>query len=131
MGNQIPKPKVVFDDPDAHLDFLTAATDTDFEGQHFDRKEACRPGADGNVPKSALRNLDSQIAECISAFCNTNRNGGLLVLGIGSTGQVYGVDHLNEEQLNAATRLSATTLSRIRKKALSTRHGRACCRITS
>lgn len=37
-----PKPKHVYDDPDAYWDFVTVATDTTFEGQHFDRKEAGR-----------------------------------------------------------------------------------------
>ena len=37
-----PEPKQVSDDPDAYWAFVTVATDTTFEGQHFDRKEAGR-----------------------------------------------------------------------------------------
>ncbi len=103
---QIPKPRAVFDDPDAHLDFLTLSSDVDFEGQHFDRKEACRARPDGNVAPSDLRKMDEQITECISAFSNANRSGGLLVLGIGSTGEIRGLAHLTEAQVNAMTRLN-------------------------
>ena len=102
---QIPKPRVVFDDPDTHFDFLTLSSDVDFEGQHFDRKEACRPRPDGNVAPSDRKKMDEQITECISAFSNKNRDGGLLVLGIGSKGEVRGLAHLSEAQVNAMTRL--------------------------
>src|SRR5271170_6086926 len=37
-----PKPKQVYDNPDAYWNFVTVTTDVDFEGQHFDRKEAGR-----------------------------------------------------------------------------------------
>jgi hypothetical protein len=102
---RVPKPHVVFDDPNAHFDFLTLSSDVDFEGQHFDRKEACRARPDGNVAPSDLRKLGEQITECISAFSNKNRDGGLLVLGIGSSGEVRGLAHLSEAQVNAMTRL--------------------------
>src|SRR6266478_3519523 len=62
---QIPKPRAVFDDPEAHFDFLTLSSDVDFEGQHFNRKEACRARPDGNVARSDLKKLDEQITECI------------------------------------------------------------------
>jgi predicted HTH transcriptional regulator len=105
FGKQIPPPRVVFEDPDVHFDFLTLSSDMDFEGQHFERKEACRARPDGNVAPSDLKKLDGQITECISAFSNKNRDGGLLVLGIGSTGEVRGLAHLSETQVNAMTRL--------------------------
>src|ERR1700722_539265 len=81
MGTRttIPKPRAVYEDPDAHLDFLTSPSDAGVEGHHFDRKEACRARPDGNVAPSELKRRDEHIAECISAFSNTNRNGGLLV----------------------------------------------------
>jgi Schlafen, AlbA_2 len=108
---QIPKPRAVFDDPDAHFDFLTLSSDVDFEGQHFDRKEACRARPDGNVAPSDLKKIDAQITECISAFSNKNRDGGLLVLGIGSTGKIRGLAHLSEAQVNAMTRLDTKLVS--------------------
>ena len=94
-----PKPKQVYDDPDAYWDFVTVATDTTFEGQHFDRKEAGRIEADGTVHRAKLKNVRDQIEECVSAFANAS--GGLLVLGVSSTGVVMGLRHLNEEQLNS------------------------------
>lgn len=97
-----PKPKKVYDDPDAYWDFVTVATDTTFEGQHFDRKEAGRMEADGTVHKAKLKNIRDQIEECVSAFANAS--GGLLVLGVSSTGAVMGLKHLNEEQLNSLLR---------------------------
>ena len=93
-----PKPKQVYSDPDAHWDFVTVATDASFENQHFDRKEAGRPEADGTAHNSKLKNVRDQIEECVSAFANAT--GGLLVLGVSSTGTVMGMKHLNEEQLN-------------------------------
>ena len=94
-----PKPKQVYYNPDAYWDFITSATDAVFEGQHFDRKEAGRPEADGTAHKAKLRNVRDQIEECVSAFANAT--GGLLVLGVSSSGAVMGLMHLNEEQLNA------------------------------
>jgi hypothetical protein len=98
-----PKPKQVYENPDAYWAFVTSARDADFEGQHFDRKEAGRPGTDGTANKAMLRNVRDQIEECVSAFANAT--GGLLVLGVSSTGAVMGLKHLNEEQLNALLKL--------------------------
>ncbi len=95
-------PRQVFDDPDQFLDFLTAQADRDFEGQHFDRKEICRPNEHGGVSNADLQRFrNEQIVAALSGFANENREGGLLVLGIGSTGEVPGIDHLNEKQLNS------------------------------
>ena len=56
-----PKPKAVFDDPDARWAFLTSGADASF----------------------------------------ANATGGLLVVGIASTGEVRGLKHLMEDQINA------------------------------
>jgi predicted HTH transcriptional regulator len=101
----MPHPKEVFDDPNAYWAFLTANSDDVFEGQHFDRKEACRKDASGNIAGAQLKKLKEQIQEVISAFSQSNKEGGLLVLGISSDGTVRGVDHLTEGQLNDLTRL--------------------------
>ena len=45
-----PSPREIFDDPSPHWAFVTQPTDDDFEGQHFDRKEAGRLQAD--APRS-------------------------------------------------------------------------------
>ncbi len=72
----------VFDHPDKHWDFLTADADTKFEGQYFDRKEVGRAEAGNYASGSQVNGLIEQIKECVSAFANANKQGGLLVLGI-------------------------------------------------
>jgi predicted HTH transcriptional regulator len=99
----IPSPRQVFDNPPNHWAFLTQASDNDFEGQHFDRKEAGQAGADPTTLKNQLKYVRDEIKETISAFANRNVEGGLLVLGITSDGTVAGVDNLSEEQKNSLT----------------------------
>jgi len=89
----MPNPKEVFNTPHHYFDFLTASKDDDFEGQYFDRKEASRAGQD-------IKNLKKQLVETISAFANENKAGGLLVLGISKSGELKGIEHLLEEQIN-------------------------------
>jgi predicted HTH transcriptional regulator len=91
-------PREVFDDPEQHWGFLTAPTDEGFEGQHFDRKEACRPDENGVVRGGQVSRLADQITECVSAFANSNRTGSLLALGITKAGEVAGINHLNDAQ---------------------------------
>lgn len=87
----MPTPKEVFDNPLQYLDFLQSA---DFEGQLFERKEV---QAD---TKKQIRNLRQEIAECISAFANSsNKEGGLLVLGITDGGFIKGTQHITEKKL--------------------------------
>ena len=78
--------KDVFDNPGKYWNFLTLDSDSDFEDQYFDRKEACRPDGSGKVSSNNLKKLTEHIIECVSAFANTNLAGGLLVLGISSVG---------------------------------------------
>ena len=99
----MPKPKEVFDDPARFWDFITAPVDAGFEGQQFDRKEGGRPEADGSVPDGTLKKLRKQIEESISAF--SNATGGLLAIGVSSTGAVTGLEHLTEDQINALLKL--------------------------
>jgi predicted HTH transcriptional regulator len=99
-----PSPRHVFDDPQTAWAYLTQPTDDNFEGQHFDRKEAGRPQSAVNVSKEldAVRDL---VTKTVSAFANSNAEGGILVLGISSSGEVVGLDHLNESQRNSMTNL--------------------------
>ena len=98
-----PSPRAVYDDPASHWAFLTQPSDDDFEGQHFDRKEAGQRTSDAKGLGNRLRQVRERIAETISAFANSNVEGGLLVIGIASNGDVEGIDHLTEEQKNSLT----------------------------
>ena len=99
-----PVPRVIYDDPQCHLPFIIAASDEACESQHFDRKEALRPreGNRGCAP-SEIKRLNDLVQETVSAF--TNASGGLLVLGVSKTGELRGVDHLTENQLNQVLQL--------------------------
>ncbi len=95
-------PKKVFENYQQHWNFITADSDDDFEDQHFDRKEVPSIGLNGQVDKDDLKRFRTEkVAACISAFANSNRNGGLLVLGISKTGEIKGIDHLSENQINS------------------------------
>ena len=63
-----PKPKQVYDNPDAYWDFVTVTTDVDFEGQYFDRKEAGRPEPDGTAHNAKLSGVRHQIEECAVSY---------------------------------------------------------------
>lgn len=98
----MPTAKEVFDHPDMHWKFLTVPADNLFEGQHFDRKEAGRVNFGSQVSNGELRRLRVEHIACtISAFANSNRDGGLLVLGVAKDGSVTGLSHLTEAQRNA------------------------------
>jgi predicted HTH transcriptional regulator len=102
----MPTPYEVFEDPLAHWAFLTAPGDTDFEGQHFDRKEAGRldPGMQ-SLRSKEMNGLMEHVQRTISAFANTNKEGGLLVVGISTAGEVKGIEHLNDEQRSRLTNI--------------------------
>lgn len=101
-----PTPWQVFDDPGSNWAYLTQPADDGFEGQHFDRKEAGRLLPTGALPRDALDKVKELVVKTVSAFSNRNAEGGLLVLGISSTGEVAGIDHLTEDQRNAVTNLN-------------------------
>lgn len=85
-------PKDVFDNPLEYLDFLQSA---DFEGQYFERKEIRID------TKNQINTLKDKIKQCISAFANSNRSGGLLVLGIADDGTIKGTQHVDEQTMNS------------------------------
>lgn len=101
----MPTPRDVFENPEAHWGLITAPRDEDFECQHFDRKEVMR--GDGiDITASQINKVRTQVIECISAFGNSNKEGGLLVLGISRTGVITGIQHLTEEQRNSLTHIN-------------------------
>lgn len=101
-----PTARQVYEDPDTHWSFITNPVDNEFEGQHFDRKEAARPQRTGQVSKGSLDKLRTLVKKTVSAFANSNVEGGLLVLGVSSTGTIEGIDHLSEDQQNAVCDLN-------------------------
>lgn len=99
----MPDPKEVFNNPRKFWDLITSSTDDVFEGQCFDRKEAGKLGIENQLPQKALKKIKNQFVECISAFENSNCEGGLLVVGVSKNGEVMGVSHLSETQMNSIT----------------------------
>ncbi len=86
------QPIEVFNHPESYRDFMTSPDLERLYGQYFDWKEIPNPY---NKDKA-----HSGIIECISAFANSNRNGGLLILGIANDATLKGVEHLSEEHCN-------------------------------
>ena len=97
-----PSPRSVFDTPEEYWNFLTQSSDDDFEGQHFERKEIpnATTATSSGILKNQLKEFFYKLAKTISAFSNGSIEGGLIVLGIASDGNVNGIDHLSEKQLN-------------------------------
>src|ERR1039457_3239294 len=56
--------------------------------------------------KNSLDAVKELVIKTVSAFANSNVEGGLLVLGISSAGEVVGIDHLSEDQRNSITNLN-------------------------
>ena len=88
----MPTPKEVFDNPLQYLEFLQSA---DFEGQYFERKEV-RINTNNQI-----NTLKDKIRQCISAFANRNREGGILVIGITDDGDIKGTQHVDESTMNS------------------------------
>lgn len=95
-----PSPRDVFEDPANHWAFLTQPKDDDIEGQHFDRKEAGKIVSGSSLNSKQLSGVKELVKKTTSAFANSNAEGGLLALGISSTGDIEGTDHLAETQIN-------------------------------
>lgn len=83
------KPLDIFNNPESYVDFLTNPDLERLYGQHFDWKEIINP-----YSKEKAQN---GIIECVSAFTNSNTDGGLLVLGIADNATIKGVEHLSDE----------------------------------
>src|SRR4030088_279234 len=97
----MPKPLDIYNDPNAHWELITATNDADFEDQHYDRKEAGIPGDDGHIASNKLSDIIQHAKEAISAFANTNPDGGLLIIGVAKTGSIKGLSHLTDSQRNS------------------------------
>ena len=93
----MPTPKDVFDNPLEYLEFFQSA---DFEGQYFERKEVRIDN------KNQISTLKDKIKQCISAFANSNRSGGLLVLGIADDGTIKGTQQVDEQTINSILQIA-------------------------
>ncbi|KYC37326.1 transcriptional regulator [Scytonema hofmannii PCC 7110] len=102
----MPTPREVFENPEWYWSLLTLDSDVKFEDQYFDRKEVGQPEQHGGVSKSQVNALVEQVRECVSAFANANKAGGLLVIGISTKGQARGIDNLTEDQRNRVTNIN-------------------------
>lgn len=90
------KPIDVFNNPENYIDFLCDPNLERLHGQYFDWKKIENP-FDGKK----LKELTKDIVECVSAFANSNVDGGIVILGIANNGAVTGTQHLTESQINA------------------------------
>lgn len=107
-----PKPIEVFENPNNYIDFLTHPDMERVHGQWFDWKEIPKPYNKDKVRKEG-------IIACVSAFANSNPDGGIIVLGINNKTQaITGTEHLNEEQLNAILSFPSLQNHRTQSKAL-------------
>ncbi|MXW32915.1 MAG: transcriptional regulator [Rhodothermaceae bacterium] len=97
----MPKPREVYDDPSSYIEFLTEDSDDRFESGHFERKKV-NTGSTKDL-QSHLKSLRKGIIKTISAFANSNVEGGLLVLGIATDGSISGINHLSDQQINSLT----------------------------
>ncbi|HRK26585.1 MAG TPA: putative DNA binding domain-containing protein [Chitinophagales bacterium] len=87
------KPIDVFSNPEKYINFLTSPDLERLHGQHYDWKEIPKPFNQHAAKKG--------IIECVSAFANSNTDGGIIILGINDkTKAVVGTEHLTEAQLN-------------------------------
>lgn len=109
----MPDPKDVFANPEIHWDFITSRLDTDFEGQNFDRKQAGYIATDGSATRNSVAKLQEEIVQCVSAFANSE--GGLIVVGVSKQGEISGINHLQEHQLQAVTDLSKLLRNQLTK----------------
>jgi len=111
------KPKDIFDNPDGYLDFLSLKNDRDFENQYFDRKEAPRKGNNGSVRDQEINSFKTEkIIPTLSGFANQNHLGGLLILGITTGGDLVGLNHLTENQINSIAQVTYLVNHRVQFK---------------
>lgn len=97
----MPTPKEVFKNPKK---FQTYLRSRNLEGQFFERKEV---RADSKSQRDSIRD---KIIQTISAFANSNRHGGLLVLGMADDGTIIGWNHVQEVNLNGILQAKETGL---------------------
>ncbi len=100
--------------PDSHLDFITLPSDTDFEGQNFDRKQVGQSNHKRVCSKANLASAKEHVEKTISGLANAT--GGVLVLGVSGSGDVLGINHLTEEQQTSLLNVDSLRGAAIQKK---------------
>ena len=90
-------PRAVFENPKKYLAFITIDQDDKIEDQFFDRKEVTDRG------NTNIRNVQ----KTISAFTNSNKEGGLLIMGVSGNGTIKGIKKFGEKTINSFTNISA------------------------
>ena len=85
------RPSDLKEDPESHLVFITSKK---FEGQCFERKEI--------TDEMNAKKLRELLVPTVSGFANSNREGGILVLGVTNTGKISGMNLCAEQVLNTA-----------------------------
>ena len=76
----MPLPSDIIANPSNYINFITSKN---FEGQWFERKEV--------VQEVSLKNLKESILKTASGFANSNREGGIIVLGVTDSGDISGI----------------------------------------
>lgn len=123
----MPDPINLFNNPQQYWDFILAATDAKIENQHFDRKQAGQVGTNGTATTSSIDKLQDEIKECVSAFANNE--GGVIIVGVSTTGVASGIDHLNPDQLQRITsinQLLRNQSAKIKYADYTNQQGKAC-----
>ena len=75
--------------PSNYISFITSKN---FESQWFERKEV--------VQEVSLKNLNESILKTASGFANSNREGGIIVLGVTDSGDISGIKKIPEQRRN-------------------------------
>ena len=97
----MPTPKEIFENPEQFLSYLQSPN---MESQCFDRKEV------RTESPSQISKIKEEIIAVISGFANSNRDGGLLALGIADNGEIKGLSHIDEKTFNGILQAMQTGL---------------------
>ena len=110
----IPDYKSVYANPNDNLEFLTQTDDDRFESQTIERKQVGISNGGKEISKSRISAAREHIEKTMCGFANAN--GGLLVLGITTTGDFAGIEHLSEKQKSSLMECNSLRGAEIQRK---------------